>query len=65
MTDDSLFPPTPDERIAIVVAFVSQERRHREHMAWKHPERGDYWYDRVSQCDVVSGHLAALREVTP
>ena len=59
---DSLFPLTPLERLAKVTLFVSEERRHREHMAWKHPERGDYWAQRVAQCDEAIAELAALAE---
>lgn len=59
---DSLFPPTPLERLAKVTLFVSEERRQREHMAWKHPERGDYWAQRVAQCDEVIAHLSVLAE---
>ena len=62
MTDDVLFPPTPAERLAKIALFVSEERRQREHMAWRYPERKTYWRERVAQCDEVLEHVAALAE---
>lgn len=62
MSDNALFPPTPRERIASVAAFVSEERKHREHMAWKHPEKRDYWAQRIANCDEALVHLSALDE---
>jgi hypothetical protein len=62
MSDAPLFPPTPRERIGALTAFVSEERKHRQHMAWRHPDRGDYWAQRIANCDEALAHLAALAE---
>jgi hypothetical protein len=62
VSDAALFPPTPRERIASVALFVTEERKHREHMAWKYPEKRDYWAQRIANCDEALAHLAALDE---
>ena len=62
---DSLFPPTPAERLAVVAKFVTEERGHRVFMLGKY---GDdfkqhlYWQKRVTQCDEALAHLAVLAE---
>ncbi len=59
---DSLFPPTPLERLAKVTLFVSEERHHRKNMQWRHPGQEGYWRSRVAQCDEIIEELAALAE---
>lgn len=63
MTESSLFPPTPTERLARIAHFVSEERRYRRHMQERHPDQADYWQGRVEQCDAVLEDVAALAEV--
>lgn len=62
MTDVALFPPTNEERIAFLHRFLGEERKHREHMAYMHPERREYWVGRIAQTDEALAHLEALRE---
>jgi hypothetical protein len=62
-SEQALFPPTPTERLARIALFVSEERRYRVHMAWRHPDQERYWNERVAQCDEVLEHVAALAEV--
>jgi len=63
VTDDTLFPPTPAERLAVVAKFVTEERGHRVFMLGKHGDDAGqhiYWQKRVTQCDEALAHLAAL-----
>jgi len=68
MSEDALFPRTPNERLDVVAAFVSEERGHRIHMLTKYGIDADsraYWQGRIAQCDEMLAHLAELAAVVP
>lgn len=63
MAGDALFPPTPLERIAVVVKVLDEEHRYRVRMLEKHGvDQLRYWKKRVAQTDEALAHLAALAE---
>lgn len=59
---DTLFPPSLAERLAALASFIGEEIGHREHMAWRHPEKSDYWQRRVDQAKRALEHVEKLAE---
>src|SRR5690606_6117018 len=62
MNDVALFPPTNEERLAALERFLTDERKHRESMSWLHPEKRQYWAQRIAQADEMLAHVTALKE---
>lgn len=57
-----LFPPSPQDHLAYLKAFVTTERRHREHMLASRPAQTEYWAGRVADADEALRHIEQLRE---
>ena len=57
---DALFPPSLAERLAALERFIAEERKHREHMAYLHPEKRQYWAERIAKTDEMLAHVKAL-----
>ena len=65
MNAPSLFPLTAAEHLAALSAFIGQELGHRQSMLWKHPERADYWQERIDQALAALRHVEAVGRALP
>jgi len=60
--NDGLFPPSSQERLNYIEAFVRTERGHRQHMLASRPAQSEYWTNRVADADQALEHVEQLRE---
>lgn len=59
---DTLFDRTDEDRLNAIGKFVADERKQREHMLDRHPDRSEYWQGRIAQADVVLADVSVLLE---